>query len=79
MTEQIDDLNEDWLRTRTWDLYRGSHLITTLEDFLWALNVENAIQDDQLKALRHAMSLPSWIPAPEALKVEVTDFIGRCK
>ena len=68
--------NDDWLRSRTWDMYRGSHLITSLEDLFWALNVEDASRDDQVKAITMAMSLPSWTPAPPQLKTEAVEFIN---
>ena len=69
-------LNEDWLKTRTWDLYRVGTLVTTLPDFLWALGVTNKPEADQKEALSHAITLPSWIPAPKSLKDEVDAFLN---
>lgn len=72
-------LNEDWLKTRTWDLYRGGTLVTTLPDFLWALDVEGQSPQVQADALRHAIELPSWVPAPKGLKDAVDAFLNPNK
>jgi len=69
-------LNEDWLKTRTWDLYRVGTLVTTLPDFLWALGATNKTEAEQKKELEHAITLPSWIPAPKSLKNEVDAFLN---
>ena len=69
-------LNEDWLKTRTWDIYRLGTLVTTLPDFLWALGVANSPESEQKEAVRHATELPSWIPAPKELKDAVDEFLN---
>ena len=69
-------LNEDWLKTRTWDLYRVGTLITTLPDFLWSLGVADSPESEQKVAVRHATELPSWIPAPKELKDAVDEFLN---
>jgi hypothetical protein len=68
-------LNEDWLKTRTWDIYRLGTLVTTLPDFFWCLGVVNASPAEQRKAVQHATELPSWVPAPKELKDAVADFL----
>lgn len=63
--------NEDWLRARTWDLYRGKHLVTTLADLYWQLDVQRATPDEQHGALVSFVALPAWRAAPAELKAEV--------
>jgi hypothetical protein len=67
--------NEDWLRYRTWDLYRGHILITTVDNLLWALRVQNAPLNNQIKTLQHFMTLPAWQAAPEDLVTDVASFL----
>ena len=66
--------NEDWLRTRTWDMYRGSTPISTIPDLLWALDVDSAPYGEQLVALRHFVNLPAFQAAPASLKHDVAVF-----
>ena len=75
MTQTID--NEDWPKYSTWDLYRGSTLITTVEDLLWALQLSNAPLADQKAELIKFLELPAWMPAPEQLKREVNSFLEK--
>jgi hypothetical protein len=76
MVMDKETLNEDWLKTRTWDLYRVGTLVTTLPDLLWALGVENKPVAEQKEEVRHATTLPSWEPAPKELKDEVDAFLN---
>ncbi len=69
--------NEDWLRGQTWDMYRGSQLIATVADLLWALSVEHASLDNQVESLNHAVTLQSWKVAPQQLKDETKEFIRQ--
>jgi hypothetical protein len=68
--------NGDWLRYRTWDLYRVGTLITTLPDLLWALDVNDADADEQKSALEDFTTQPAYAPAPEKLKSAVSAFLG---
>ena len=67
--------NEDWLKYRTWDMYRGSTRITTVDDLLWALSVLDESLEDQKAAVQHFMTLPAWNPAPAELVSAVADFL----
>jgi len=67
--------NEDWLRYKTWDVYRLGTPVTTLPDFFWVLGVSSAPVSEQKEALVHAMTLPSWVPAPKSLKDEAEEFL----
>lgn len=68
--------NEDWLRTRTWDLWRDRKLISTLPDLLWSLDVSFAPEEKQRAELEHFVSLPVWESAPESLKSEVSAYLN---
>jgi hypothetical protein len=70
--------NEDWLRSRTWDMYRVGTLITTIDDLLWALipDVPDSTLDDQKLAVQHFMTLPAWEAAPDELVSAVADFLA---
>jgi hypothetical protein len=68
--------NEDWLKSRTWDLYRGSELVTTTDNLLWALSVQDEPEDQQIAAIRHFMTLPAWLAAPAELVKSVAEFLA---
>jgi hypothetical protein len=67
--------NEDWLKYRTWDIYRLSKLVTDLPDLLWVLNVENGTTTEQLDAVEKFITQPVWNAAPETLKTQVARFL----
>lgn len=67
--------NEDWLKTRTWDMYRGGTLIVTVADLLWAISDRDATLVQQVKDLHHFMTLPAWQAAPEDLVTDVSTFL----
>lgn len=75
MSLENDTRNEDWLRTRSWDLYAGTKLVTTLPKLLYALGVQYAEPDEQKAAVEHFTKLPSWRPAPDELKAAVGKFL----
>jgi len=69
-------LNEDWLKSLTWDLWRVDTLITTVPDLLWALRVSEAPLVEQQAAIQKFTKNPSWIPAPQELKDAVAVFLA---
>jgi len=71
----MDINNEDWLKYRTWDVYRLGKLVTDLPDLLWVLNVENGTTTEQLDAIEKFTALPSWNAAPQSLKDQVAKFL----
>jgi hypothetical protein len=71
--------NEDWLKTRTWDLYRHSHLIDDLPGLLWALGADDDDEAAQRKAVADFTRLPAWGPAPAKLKFAVEAFLAQPK
>lgn len=74
MTTTLD--NEDWLRSRTWDMYRVGTLITTVDDLLWALRAQSESLDQQKIVLQHFMTLPTWRVAPDDLILAVGKFLS---
>lgn len=68
--------NEDWVKTRTWDLFLGSQLVRTVPALLVVLGVSTSPLAEQKAAIRKAMELPSWEPAPAELKAEAQAFVG---
>jgi hypothetical protein len=72
----ISNDNEDWIKGRTWDLYRLSRKITTVDDLLWALSASDLSLDQQKLAITRFTKLPAWKPAPAELVSEVADFLG---
>jgi len=75
-TNASNTLNEDWIKTGTWDLWRMNTLITTIPDLLWFLNVTDAPLADQQAAVLKMTKMPSWIPAPQELKDAATAFLA---
>ena len=67
--------NEDWLKYRTWDIYRMGTLVTTLKDLLWVLDVEAGNTTEQLDAVANFTHLPVWNAAPQTLKDQVAKFL----
>ena len=73
MTQSV--MNEDWLKSGTWDLWRLNTLITTVPDLLWALGKSDAPLMEQQAAIEKFTKNPSWIPAPQELKDAVAAFL----
>lgn len=57
-------LNEDWIKTRTWDIWLGSRLVKSLPDL-------KEYCDRQRMSLDQFMSLPAAMAMPEELKAEM--------
>lgn len=71
MTQPSDaDLNEDWLKTTSWDLR-----FYTLPGLLAYLNCTNAPTGEQVERVRQFIQLPAWLAAPARLIEEVSDFL----
>lgn len=71
MTQPSDaDLNEDWLKTMSWDLG-----FRTLPGLLAYLNCTNAPTGEQVERVRKFIQLPAWQAAPAQLIQEVSDFL----
>ena len=66
-----DLLNDDWLRSRTWDI-----LPADLKTLLGALGVRDAGKPAQAGALRRFLKLPAAIPAPDSIKAEAETLLG---
>lgn len=64
MATTNDDLNEDWIKTQSWDL--GS-----FDDLLGYLGVRSADTARQRLALASFMLLPAWQAAPDEIKQAV--------
>ena len=75
MSLATDTYNEDWLRTRTWDFYRQTKLVTTVPDLLWALRKSDVSLQEQKTALEHLTTLPAWQAAPKELVFAVAAFM----
>jgi len=67
--------NEDWLKYKSWDIYRMGTLVTTLDNLLWALDVEGGTTTEQLDAVEDFTHLPVWNAAPQTLKEQVAKFL----
>lgn len=68
--------NEDWLRTRSWDLYTSAGTkVTTLAALLPAIYATGT-PAEQRAALRRFMALPSAEAMPAGLRAEVDDFLA---
>lgn len=66
-----DLLNDDWLRSRTWDI-----LPADLKTLLRVLDVQDAQRGAQAGALREFLKLPAAIPAPDSIKQEAEALLG---
>ena len=64
-------LNEDWIKTLSWDLPK------TLDGVVWAMGAVNKDDAGKADALRHMMTLPAWTAAPAALKKDVEEFLDK--
>jgi hypothetical protein len=73
---KLDTLNEDWLRTRTWDLFAGDQLVKTLDQLVYVLGVKGAPVEVQKTEVRDFTALPAWGPAPAALKAQVLAWLA---
>lgn len=71
--------NEDWIKYTRWDLYRVGEQIVTVDNLLWALNVQTESLEQQKKALVDFTNLPAWHAAPDGLVAEVADFLTSIK
>ena len=73
-------LQEDWLRTLSWVLQtRNGKPIETLEELLDHLFARELPVSEQRSKVAKLMTLPSWGPAPEALKREAEAFVNAGK
>lgn len=67
MTTTNDDLNEDWIKTRSWDLGNW-------DSFLDYLHVLNASPARQRLAVASFMLLPAWQAAPDDIKQKAAEL-----
>ena len=72
--------NDDWLRTRTWDLWVRAEgelrLVQVLSDLLLVLEVGKVPFREQKAVLRQFLRLPAAEATPPALRTEVDAFLG---
>ena len=64
--------DEDWIKTGHWD-FPG---VDSLDELLYDLKLHMKSEDEQAERLRHFITLPCYVPAPEHLKNEVTRFLA---
>jgi hypothetical protein len=64
------NINEDWLRSRSWDL-GGS-----IDDLLYHLGVPAASRKAQQAALKKFTSLPAWKAAPDYIRNQVNYILA---
>ncbi len=65
-----DPYDEDWIKTLHWDLP------TDLEELIRAIGARGKPRGEQVKALKHLMTLPAWKPAPPKVRDAVEAFIA---
>jgi len=70
MTTTNDDLNEDWIKTLSWDL--GSW-----DDFISYLGASGLGVNAQIGKLREFMKLPAWEAAPASIRNQAEALIAR--
>lgn len=75
----VSPVNSDAARSGAWDLWLpdASGLVQTLEQLRTALQMNDRSNTEWAEALRGFQGLPSWIPAPEPLKKEADQYLGR--
>lgn len=69
-----DDWNEDWLKTLSWDFqhYDGSD-IDQFEHLFKGIHYPPTEEDVQ--RVKKFTQLPSWIPAPQQLKIQTAKWL----
>lgn len=67
MASRSDILNEDWLKVRTWDIWLGPQLVSTLDQL-------RQYCDRQDISLDHFLSLPAAAAMPEPLRTEAAMY-----
>jgi hypothetical protein len=72
-----DALNEDWLRTRTWDVRNGPVLVTTLDQLFVFLNVMSEAAERKREQLEAFIGLPVWTAAPAELRADVERWLAE--
>jgi len=70
------EMNEDWTKTRSWDLYLGGKPVDTLKELLYIFGLQDSPLEVQQAKIRHFTELPSYLPAPQNLKDEIAIFVG---
>ena len=72
-----DDLNEDWIKTLSWDLWSqdDNEPVETLHDLLTVLNATDDTTDVQLEVVGAFAVLPAFAAAPLQLQHEVALFL----
>jgi hypothetical protein len=70
------EMNEDWTKTRSWDLYLGGKPVDTLGELLYIFGLQDSPLEVQRAKIRHFTELPSYLPAPQSLKDEIAIFLG---
>ncbi len=69
--------NEDWLRTRTWDVRNGPVLVTTLDQLFLFLNVLWELAERKREQLEAFTWLPVWTAAPPPLRVGAERWLAE--
>jgi hypothetical protein len=68
-----DDLNEDWLKTLSWDFWNPDGTPIARFSQMWP-EYQRPLSWQQLQSVQHFTELPAWLAAPAKLKRE-TDAI----
>lgn len=72
-----DAFNEDWLRTRTWDVRNGPVLVTTLDQLFSFLGVMSEPAETKREQLEAFTRLPVWTAAPADLREHAERWLAE--
>ena len=67
-----EERNEDWLKTLSWDLPA-----TNLSELFTVLGVSDSTDSYKSQVLHNFMGLAAWEAAPERIKQEASEWLGR--
>jgi len=71
-------MNEDWLKTRSWDIRNlDGSVVTTLPQLLDVLDLSHETPAKQKAGVKHFTETPAYTPAPDRLKREVTYLLSH--
>ena len=73
-TPDADPADRDWAK-RTWDIYYGDHIVTTLPDLFKELGHYMESTADRKEWLTEFLTYPSAMSAPETLQHYMDAFL----
>lgn len=80
MATETRTRDEDWLRTRSWDVrFPNGKLVETLDDYLLVEGVLHAPDDEKRAKVEHLLSLPAAEAMPEGMRAETSLVISARK